>query len=64
MDTQAIVVGDVVKLRSGGPAMTVETIDGGTARVVWFDGQQQTHRESFPIEAVAVENGDRPMKFR
>jgi uncharacterized protein YodC (DUF2158 family) len=46
MVEQAIKVGDAVRLRSGGPAMTVEALEGGIARVVWIDNEQQKHRES------------------
>lgn len=32
-------VGDTVKLKSGGPMMTVdETLEDGRVRVKWFDG--------------------------
>jgi uncharacterized protein YodC (DUF2158 family) len=64
VDKQALEVGDVVRLKSGGPPMTVEAIEGSTARVVWIDDKQQTHRESFPSETLALESGVRPMKFR
>lgn len=30
-------VGDIVKLKSGGPALTVEEIRGDTVLVFWFD---------------------------
>lgn len=64
MDEQDVRAGDVVRLRSGGPPMTVDAVEGGIARVVWIDDQQQTHRESFSREALAPENGTRPMRFR
>lgn len=32
-------VGDVVKLKSGGPKMTVGAVDGEHAAVIWFDAQ-------------------------
>ena len=63
MDERGLNVGDVVRLKSGGPAMTVEAIDGPAVRVVWFDEKQQAHRESFPPETLALE-GARPMRFR
>lgn len=64
MDEQAIKAGDVVRLKSGGPTMTVEAIEGGVARVAWIDDKQLTHRESFATAALALDNGSRPMKFR
>ena len=36
-------VGDVVRLNSGGPIMTVGTIeDGENMYCIWFDGAKQT----------------------
>jgi len=32
-----IAVGDIVMLKSGSPKMTVESIDDGCAKCVWFD---------------------------
>ena len=32
------VVGDVVKLKSGGPEMTVDVVNGSDIRCTWFDG--------------------------
>ncbi|UXM95885.1 DUF2158 domain-containing protein [Bartonella sp. HY329] len=29
-------VGDIVKLKSGGPAMTAQKVDGGKATCIWF----------------------------
>jgi uncharacterized protein YodC (DUF2158 family) len=63
VDERAIKVGDVVRLRSGGPPMTVEAVDGAAARVVWMDDKHQTHRDSFPPEALAMDDVPRPMKF-
>lgn len=34
-------IGDVVVLRSGGPRMTVEKIDGTTAHCKWFEKDKQ-----------------------
>jgi uncharacterized protein YodC (DUF2158 family) len=64
VNEQVIKAGDVVRLKSGGPPMTVEVIEGGAAHVVWIDDKQQTHRESFATEALTREDGGRPMKFR
>lgn len=64
MSAQETRVGDVVRLKSGGPPMTVEGFDSGSVRVVWIDDRQQTHRETFPPEALQTENGSAPMRFR
>jgi uncharacterized protein YodC (DUF2158 family) len=64
MDERPIKPGDVVRLRSGGPLMTVESVESGVARVVWIDDRQQTHRESFAPEALVTETNARPMTFR
>ena len=44
----AIAVGDVVTLNSGGPRMTVREIRGETADCEWFDGASHCER-SFKI---------------
>ncbi len=50
-------VGDIVRLRSGGPKMTVTAVvdDYGTptVRCAWFDGSRQS-QASFPAAAVAL----------
>ncbi len=40
-------VGDVVMLRSGGPHMTVEQVDGNIVSTVWFDESQHLRRQQF-----------------
>lgn len=64
MDERVLEVGDVVRLKSGGPPMTVESVEGAAAGVVWIDDKQQIHRESFPMGTLAREDNGRPMKFR
>jgi uncharacterized protein YodC (DUF2158 family) len=48
-------VGDIVKLKSGGPDMTVESFDdsivGMYVNCVWFDGSE-VKRNRFPTAAV------------
>lgn len=39
-------VNDVVQLKSGGPPMTVEKIEGDRVFCVWFEAKK-VHRETF-----------------
>ena len=41
--------GDFVRLRSGGPLMTVDGIKGDQVDCYWTDGNGQINAESFPI---------------
>jgi uncharacterized protein YodC (DUF2158 family) len=46
-------IGDIVKLKSGGPIMTVTDVwtDGNTIAVMWFD-EQGSHTLYMPTGAV------------
>jgi uncharacterized protein YodC (DUF2158 family) len=44
--------GDVVRLKSGGPNMTVETVDDDEVRCAWFDDKNQIHRENFLLTSI------------
>jgi len=52
-----IKAGDVVRLKSGGPAMTVESTDGKTAMCRWFHDKKA---ESRNFQVVALELDDEP----
>jgi uncharacterized protein YodC (DUF2158 family) len=41
--------GDLVRLRSGGPAMTVDSIKGNQADCFWTGADGEPNAESFPI---------------
>ncbi len=47
-ETSKIEVGDVVQLNSGGPKMTVDTMDKNKVSCVWFDGCGRVKIEFFP----------------
>lgn len=55
-------IGDVVQVKSGGPAMTVLT-NGDQVECLWFaDVAEVFHREKLPaicLEAVEFEDGDK-----
>ena len=41
--------GDLVRLRSGGPAMTVSAIKGAQVECVWTDDTGQPNDATFPV---------------
>ncbi|WP_165576243.1 YodC family protein [Aeromonas bestiarum] len=45
-------VGDVVKLNSGGPSMTVLTIDEKEAKCLWFTSDYQLQSATFPLDVI------------
>ncbi|PHQ67626.1 MAG: DUF2158 domain-containing protein [Robiginitomaculum sp.] len=53
-------VGDIVKLKSGGPKMTIDNIDLGpmedteTAWVSWFDNTLNPQSGSYPITSLDI----------
>jgi len=50
--TASLQHGDLVRLRSGGPLMTVASIRGNQVDCFWTDGEGQSNAESFPIEVL------------
>jgi uncharacterized protein YodC (DUF2158 family) len=48
--------GDTVRLKSGGPLMTVTAVDDPRVYVTWFDESNKRHSEIFP--AIALEVND------
>lgn len=47
-------VGDRVRLKSSGPQMVIEEIDGDWASCVWFD-KAEVKRGNFPLAALDLE---------
>ena len=50
-------VGDIVRLKSGGPVMTVDSVDQGTARCVWMKDETPMER-TFSIAALETKPTD------
>lgn len=51
--SEALKVGDVVKLMSGGASMTITRIDDdGDAWCAWFDDADELHKEYFGVGAL------------
>jgi uncharacterized protein YodC (DUF2158 family) len=46
--------GDLVRVRSGGPLMTVTAVQGDQVNCVWTDWDGQVKSESFPIAVLTV----------
>jgi len=47
--------GDIVLLKSGGPAMTVSSLFGENAHCLWFDGDESVAREGvFPADTLTL----------
>jgi uncharacterized protein YodC (DUF2158 family) len=44
--------GDLVRLRSGGPLMTIETVRGSVVDCIWTDPNGQTNEATFPAQVL------------
>ena len=52
-ELKALEVGDVVKIKSGGPAMTVlQVASPQTVKVVWFDSSQSLRTAEVTINSL------------
>src|SRR3990167_2955462 len=52
-EQRAFAIGDIVRLKSGGPAMTVDDVRAdGVLNVVWFDERQVCRDAFLPSEVV------------
>ena len=52
-----IKAGDTVRLKSGGPLMTVAWVKESTASCDWFDGSKAV-TQSFQITSLELDDGD------
>jgi len=52
MDKEQLVIGDVVRFKGSGPAMTILKV--GTTEVTcgWFDIEKHYHKEEFPMDSI------------
>ena len=55
MAEEQIKPGDIVSLRSGGPRMTIATVDGQSAFCEWFTDDQQPQGRSFALTSLKLE---------
>ena len=46
--------GDVVKVRSGGPNMTIADCDEINARCYWFDEKKEQRSGTFPVAVLII----------
>lgn len=53
-------VGDVVKLNSGGPSMTIIAFDEATVECLWFSSDYHLQKASFPIEILGPVKNEIP----
>lgn len=54
MSQSNIAVGDIVRLKSGGPDMSVESLSAsGYANCVWATADGQVERHGFPVVCLA-----------
>lgn len=45
-------IGDIVRLKSGGPKMTITQMDETTISCAWFDRNGRDQKNTFPAETV------------
>ena len=45
-------IGDIVRLKSGGPKMTISALDDSQATCIWFDRNGKRHEQAFALVTV------------
>jgi uncharacterized protein YodC (DUF2158 family) len=58
---EAFKKGDVVRLKSGGPWMTIVSVEGNTAECQWFDEKQVVKNDEFEFELL-MKRDDTPRR--
>jgi uncharacterized protein YodC (DUF2158 family) len=56
MPEQQFKPGDIVSLRSGGPRMTIASIDGQMAYCEWFSDDQHPQSKSFALTSLKIDD--------
>jgi len=56
-DMGDFIVGTVVRLKSGGPAMTIASISTSGVLCVWFDKNSEAKTGNFPPETLELAEG-------
>lgn len=46
--------GSVVRIKSGGPKMTIQAINGDNVVCVWFDNQNNPQKQIFKINTLEI----------
>ena len=57
MTGEAIAAGDTVRLKSGGPVMTVAWVRDDGASCQWFDSKNELKTGFFQLESIVKDDG-------
>lgn len=47
-------IGDIVRLKSGGPKMTITALDDASASCAWFDRNGRNQSDDFPLATIEM----------
>ena len=56
-------VGDTVKVKSGGPLMTISAVADDGAETVWFNTADGCESRRFPLATLRHDDGDSGVEF-
>lgn len=57
MADETFSAGDTVRLNSGGPLMTVESVDDNRCKCTWFDDKNKLQTASFAAPLLGKDDG-------